>query len=253
MAARELTNGDADVGKRLEKCVDDTQATAGSFTPDGGGVLLGDERGNLCSWLFPEPGDGVGSLLARRQAHSSAIRTVAVGHAGKQAATRDESGTVWVWSIAPLQSVISFRTRSHCVRTSRVGREKGMDIRGRAERDRGNLLLFSRGSVTYRKSRIRQRRWLGGSLIERGVSDGPQSGVDALVWAGETAAQTLPVDAFSESYFEPGLLAKLGEDAPRFLNEQPRRPVGGRIYPAASHVDRSGGQSGRERSGRIHG
>ena len=43
--------------------------------------------------------------------------------------------------------------------------------------------------------------------------------MDALLWAGETADQTLPMDAFSESYFEPGLLAKLDEDAPGFLNE----------------------------------
>ena len=47
-----------------------------------------------------------------------------------------------------------------------------------------------------------------------GRFDGSQSGIDALLWSGETATQIrqdLPVDAFSESYFEPRLLAKLAE------------------------------------------
>ena len=49
-------------------------------------------------------------------------------------------------------------------------------------------------------------------LNRAGRFDGSQGGIDALAWSGETATrirQDLPVDAFSESYFEPGLLAKL--------------------------------------------
>ena len=60
----------------------------------------------------------------------------------------------------------------------------------------------------------------GWAVVDReGRFDGPQGGVDALSWAGDTAAETLPVDAFSESWFEPGLLAKLDDDVPRFLND----------------------------------
>ena len=237
VAARELTNGDADVGKRLEKCVDDTQATAGSFTPDGGGVLLGDERGNLCSWLFPEPGDGVGSLLARRQAHSSAIRTVAVDHAGKQAATRDESGTVWVWSIAPLQSVISFELGPTASGPVVLDAKRGWIFAGEQN---GIVGIYSYSAEeVLRIGNLVSANDGGWAVLDReGRFDGPQSGVDALVWAGETAAQTLPVDAFSESYFEPGLLAKLDEDAPRFLNEQPRDlSEDGYILPPAVSID----------------
>ena len=50
-------------------------------------------------------------------------------------------------------------------------------------------------------------------LDRAGRFDGSQAGVDALSWSGETATRIrydLPVDAFSEPYFEPGLLAKLG-------------------------------------------
>ena len=52
-------------------------------------------------------------------------------------------------------------------------------------------------------------------LDRNGRFDGSQGGIDALRWSGRTRtryALELPADAFSESYFEPGLLAKL--DAP---------------------------------------
>ena len=242
VAARELTNGDADVGKRLEKCVDDTQVTAGSFTPDGGGVLLGDERGNLCSWLFPEPGDGVGSLLARRQAHSSAIRTVAMDHDGKQVATRDESGTVRVWSIAPLQSVISFELGPAASGPVVLDAKRGWIFAGEQN---GIVGIYSYSAEeVVRIGNLVSANDGGWAVLDReGRFDGPQSGVDALVWAGETAAQTLPVDAFSEGYFEPGLLAKLDDEAPRFLNEQPRDlSEDGYILPPAVSIDPVDGQ-----------
>ena len=64
----------------------------------------------------------------------------------------------------------------------------------------------------------------GWSVLDReGRFDGSQSGIEALVWAGETAEskrQDLPVDAFSESYFEPGLLAKLDDAKPQYLTEE---------------------------------
>ncbi len=59
---------------------------------------------------------------------------------------------------------------------------------------------------------------LSWTVLDRsGRFDGSQSGIDALSWSGETATrirQHLPFDAFSESYFEPGLLTKLAEPEP---------------------------------------
>ena len=242
VAAKELTNGNADVGKRLEKCVDGTPVTAGSFTPDGGGVLLGDGRGNLCWWLFPEPGDDGGSLLAQRQAHSSAIRTVSVDHAGKQAATRDESGAVWVWSIAPLQSVISFELGPAASGPVVLDASRGWVFAGEQNGIVG-IYAYSEEEVV-RIGNLVSANDGGWAVVDReGRFDGPQSGIDALVWAGETAAQTLPVDAFSESYFEPGLLAKLDDEAPHFLNEQPRDlSDDGYVQPPAVSIDPVDGQ-----------
>ena len=242
VAARELTNGDADVGRRLEKCVDDTQVTAGSFTPDGGGVLLGDERGNLCSWLFPEPGDGVGSLLAQRQAHSSAIRTVAMDHDGKQVATRDESGTVQVWSVAGFQSVVSFELAPAASGPLVLDARRGWIFVGEQNGIVGIYSYTSEEAVRIGNLVVTNDG--GWAVLDReGRFDGPQSGIDALVWAGETAAQTLPVDAFSEGYFEPGLLAKLDDEAPRYLNDQPRDlSEDGYVQPPAVSIDPVDGQ-----------
>ncbi len=249
LAAKELTDRVADSATRLGECVDDMPVTAGSFTPDGGRVLLGDEQGNLCSWSFPEGRDGVGDFIALRRAHSSAIRTFAMDHGGTQVATRDESGTVSIWSTATLQPVVSFElgpaASGPVVLDAKrqwifVGEHNGtVGIYAYSEEEVvriGNIVLANDG---------------GWAVLDReGRFDGPQSGIDALEWAGETAAQTLPVDAFSEGYFEPGLLAKLDDDAPRFLNEQPRDlSEDGYVQPPSVSIDPVDGQIINEQGG----
>ena len=73
----------------------------------------------------------------------------------------------------------------------------------------------------------------------------------ALVWAGDTAAQTLPVDAFSESYYEPGLLGKLGGRSDAFLNEGIRDlSEDGYIAPPAVSIETIGGRPS-DREGRA--
>ena len=60
-------------------------------------------------------------------------------------------------------------------------------------------------------------------LDHAGRFDGSRSGIAALDRVGETEDEakrhTLPVDAFSERYFEPGLLARLDHRTPLLLNE----------------------------------
>ena len=59
-------------------------------------------------------------------------------------------------------------------------------------------------------------------MDRKGRFDGSRNGLDALVWAGRGRAQTLPVDAFSQSWFEPGLLAGLARRSSVFLNDDVR-------------------------------
>ena len=102
------------------------------------------------------------------------------------------------------------------------------------------ICSYSRGEV-IRIANLVSTNDDGWAVLDReGRFEGPQNAIDALVWAGETAAQTLPVDAFSEGYFEPGLLAKLDDELPRFLNEQARDlSKDGFIQPPACRSTRS--------------
>ena len=88
-------------------------------------------------------------------------------------------------------------------------------------------------------ARIISMRDGGWMVVDRhGRFDGTQRGSDALLWAGDTTADTLPIDAFSESYFEPGLLAKLDDAAPAFLNGPTRNLTDeGYLAPPAVFID----------------
>ena len=83
----------------------------------------------------------------------------------------------------------------------------------------------------------------GWSVLDgNGRFDGSQSGIDALSWAGSVqeggGAHELPVDSFSESHYEPGLLAKLDAPASALLNAAaPDLPASGYIRPAEVTID----------------
>ena len=92
----------------------------------------------------------------------------------------------------------------------------------------------------------------GWAVVDRkGRFDGPQNGVDALEWAGETVSQTLPLDSFSQGWFEPGLLTRLGnlqEDGGAILTADARdlsedgyiAPPVVTIDPLATSADETG-------------
>ena len=207
---------------RLGNCVRKVALTAGAFFPDGNRVILGDRRGNLCVWEVPQQGKDSGQLVGRKRVQRGPVGMIALSGDGQFVATRDRHGTIRLWTAKmPMRRVASF--------------ELGAGASGPLLLDSRRQWLFAAetdGTVgIYIYSRKEARRIAGlistndggwAVLDRQGRFDGPQNGVDALLWAGDTADQTLPVDAFSESYFEPGLLAKLDEQAPRFLNEQIR-------------------------------
>ena len=191
------------------------RATAGAFAPDGRRIVFGDEEGSLCMWEFPEGGQPR-RLFLRREAHSDPIRALAFDRGGERIVTGAADGKAALWSVA-----------------AGIGRVASLDL---GDAVSGPLLLDAERGWVFAGERsgtvgihsIEEKRRIarlistddGWAVLDReGRFDGPQNGVEALVWAGDTAAQTLPVGAFSESYFEPGLLAKLDRPAPLFLNE----------------------------------
>ena len=207
---------------RLDGCKGGTRTTAGVFTPEGTRVVLGDARGRLCVWSLAG-GDAPRRLFTGTKRLNGAVEALAMNGDGTRVAARGSGKQVQIWPVADrkkdfrsLMSVKGFpRAASLLVLdTSREWLFGG-------ERD-GTIAVFSYGS---RKAGKKRKASALGRLIStvrgwavldrKGRFDGSHGGIDALGWSGRTRTRyslELPADAFSESYYEPGLLAKL--DAP---------------------------------------
>ena len=211
IAGRVIRSG-VDIVGRLDGCGGGVAVTSRAFTPFGSRVVLGDARGRLCVWTVSGAGAPQRLFTAQTEALASPVAALAMNRDGSRAAIRGSSGRVEVWTV-------SGKIR----RTASVELSPG----------RSQPLVFDSsrrwvlGGETDGTIAIRSLRrpegsavgWListvaGWAVLDRaGRFDGSQGGIDALAWSGETATrirQRLPVDAFSESYFEPGLLVKLG-------------------------------------------
>lgn len=192
------------------------RATTGAFAPDGRRIAFGDENGNLCMWEIPEGGQPT-RLDIKRKAHSRPIRAIAFDQSGEQVATGTVDGKVKLWSVAEgrVSYVVSLDLGDAVSGPLLIDSERGWVFAG--ERS-GTVGIHS----IEEKKRIARLISTGDGwavLDREGRFDGSQNGVEALVWADDKTEETLSVDAFSESYFEPGLLAKLERTAPLFLNE----------------------------------
>ena len=238
VVVRDFAHGGADAVVRLGGCRRNVAVTAGAFMPDGNRVMLGDKRGNLCLWRFPERQGHAGQLLGRKRAQQGPLRAVAVSGDGEAVATRDGNGIVRIWSTRiPIRRTASFELETGSSGPLVLDSRRKWLFAGESNGTVG-IYAYSR-NATGRIAGLISTNDGGWTVLNReGRFDGPQSGVDAFLWAGDTAAQTLPVDAFSENYFEPGLLAKLDDVAPRFLNEQPRNMAeDGYLAPPAVSIE----------------
>ena len=201
----------------LEHCTRRMKFTAGAFAPRGDQVVLGDARRNLCSWDLTD-----GAQLRRRFKKKAgngfgAVRTIAIAEDGRRAAVGSDRGRVEIWDISGRGK----RTRSFALDDS--------DARSLLLDSRRNWVLNGQkgGIVGINSVKGKEAEQIarlvstdtGWSVIDnRSRFDGPQNGIDALAWAGEMgkgseAPVVLPVDAFSDGCFEPGLLAKLADTA----------------------------------------
>lgn len=218
-------------------CGKNARATVGAYTPDGRRIAFGDRSGNVCVWDVPT-GEKPRRLFLNKAHSGRSVRALAVDGDGRHMVTGGADGKAVVWSIE-----------------KKIRREASFALETAAS---GPLLLdVARGWVfageeqgTVGIHSIKEERQIarlistddGWAVVDReGRFDGPQDGVAALLWAGETKEremETLPVDAFSERYFEPGLLAKIDDPAPPLLNEEIYDlPEEGFVMPPAVSFD----------------
>ena len=214
LVVKDLSGEGADPPARLGGCAENTaRVTAGAFKSDGSRAILGDEHGGLCVWSLDQGAPQ--RLLVRREAHSGGIHALAVDR--NLVATAGEDGSTAVWSIATeIRRVASLESEAAASGPLLLDATRGWVLLGE---ENGTVGVYSLEEEARIAGLISMDH--GWAVVDRkGRFDGTRNGVDSLVWAGATAAQTLPVDAFSESYFEPGLLAKLDDASPIFLNEK---------------------------------
>ena len=218
----------------IEGCESAIPVTTGAYTPDGERVIFGDEEGNICVWRIPEH-EVPRRIFVQEAAHSGSIRLLVVDQDGIHVSTSGEDAVVNIWVVtSEVRPVASLKLAIESATSLLMDVSKRWIFVGES---RGTVGIYSFNELA-RIARLISTD-VGWAILDRkGRFDGPQNGVDALVWAGETAAQTLPVDAFSESYFEPGLLGKLSDGLQPFLNETVRDlSEDGYIAPPSVSID----------------
>lgn len=218
MVARVAQSGGSQKTTKIDGCEDSIPITAGAFTPDDERVVFGDEEGNICVWRIPDQ-ETPQRIHVQEEAHPGAIRLLVVDQDGIHVSVSGEDTAVSIWSVAvEILPVASLKLVSESIDSLLIDSSRRWILVGES---RGTVGIYSLDEQV-RIARLISTD-VGWAVLDRqGRFDGPQNGVDALVWTGETATQTLPVDAFSESYFEPGLLGKIGDRLQPYLNEDVR-------------------------------
>ena len=224
-------------------CGERGTATVGALSPDGRTMVLGDADGTVCLRSFAARSDAGPPAHAHRRAHGAEVRVIVMDRGGVVAATLDEQGHVQIWSLVDgLTRVAAFSLSGDATGPLALDSRRQWIFSGEGE---GTVAVYAYGMDAAADrpagpmARIISMRDGGWMVVDRhGRFDGTQRGSDALLWAGDTTADTLPIDAFSESYFEPGLLAKLDDAAPAFLNGTTRNlPDEGYLAPPAVFID----------------
>ena len=198
----------------LDGCARGVPTTAAVFTPIGTRVVLGDARGHLCVWTVVGADAPTRLFTVSTEGLDGGVASLAMNRDGTRVAAGGSNGSVEVWTVS-----------------GEIARQATLKLSPGASRplllDTSRHWVFggeSNGTIAIHSLEREGTEeptavgWListaqGWTVLDReGRFDGSQSGIDALSWSGETVTrirQHLPVDAFSESYFEPGLLAKL--------------------------------------------
>lgn len=238
----------------ISGCSGSARITAARFTPAGSRLLLGDADGRICLWDL-SGGDRPQLLFSVRTALQGPVRTMAMDHQRRLAAVGDGRQRVELWPIAGRIARVSSVTLGLSAASAlALDAERGWLLAGG---ENGKLVVhdFRDRNDGQRSRPVAQllSTDAGWSVLDRnGRFDGSQNGIDALSWTGATegdeAGHILPLDAFSESHYEPGLLAKLDAPASALLNDAARDlPGSGYIRPPRVTID----TGARDGAGRL--
>lgn len=235
-------------------CSGSATITVARFTPAGGRLLMGDADGRICLWDL-SGADRPQLLFSVRTALEGPVRTIAMDRQGRLVAVGDGRQRVELWPIAGRIARVSSMTLGlSAAGALALDAERGWLLAGG---ENGRLVVHDfRDRDDERRSRPVAQLLstdAGWSVLDRnGRFDGSQNGIDALSWTGaaeeDEAGHVLPLEAFSESHYEPGLLAKLDAPASALLNDAARDlPGSGYIRPPQVTID----PGARDGAGRL--
>ena len=244
MRVLRLRNRGFELVGSLSGCTGAAQITAAQFTPAGGRMLLGDASGNLCLWDVSDTANPR-LLFSISTALAGPVRALAIDREGLRAAAGNGQEAVEVWPISGrIVRISSITLQMRSVGALALDTQRGWLLAGG---ENGTIAVHKLGERDdERRSRPIARLIStndGWSILDgNGRFDGSQNGIDALSWVGEVqeggAAHVLPVDSFSESHYEPGLLAKLDAPTSALLNDTaPNLPESGYFRPAEVRID----------------
>lgn len=247
-----VVGGRTETAGQLSGCADSAPVTAARFTPAGGRILLGDARGHICLWDVSS-GASPRLLYSVATALEGPVRTLAIDQEGLLAAAGDGHGVVELWPLAGrIERIASVTLGLRVANALALDGKRGWLLAGG---EAGTIVVHD-----FRDAEDRSRPLArlvattdGWSVLDRnGRFDGSETGIEALNWAGTDeeggAEHVLPIDSFSDSHHEPGLLAKLDAPASVLLNETAADlPADGFVRPPAVTIN----LGGRDGTGRL--
>lgn len=241
-----------------------------AFSADAKSVLSGGADGKAVLWSRAD-----GKALATLDAHSGKVVAVGFDSTGRSVTT-DEAGAVHVWAPNGTAVVRTFRSvqqamgaqvtpDGHYVAMSDPdGKATLRDIESGRE---VKQFTAPSGSARYIIVDVQRKRLIMGGadgmvrvwnigdganvaqiistvsgwavLDQQGRFDGSQQGVNDVAWIANQAE--LPIDNFSQRYYEPGLLAKDFSDRPAFVSDATTAVANGIYLPPQTAIKVSPG------------
>ena len=189
----------------------DGAVTALAFIADASRIVSAGEDGRVRVWNTAS-----GAEIMTMDAGPKAVRAVAASHDGTRVASGGDDGVVRLFDVTTGQLVKTYEGHAGAVSSLAFGKDDAVihtasqDGTSRIfERERGKELAQIVSS---------QDGWVVFNL--EGDFDGEGDAIDAISWAAEDL--TFDLDQFTESHYEPGVLAHA---AAAKVPEKPKRPV----------------------------
>ncbi|MBI5211463.1 MAG: caspase family protein [Elusimicrobia bacterium] len=194
---------DALSGERLRTLEDGQWVSGMGFSPDGRTLATGNTEGTVKLW------DVSSGVMARSfKAHPAAISLLTFSRDGARLATADREGAVKLWDPGTGSLTADLQGHADTMRALAFGPDGKKLFSGGAD---GTVRIWEAVSGKELCRVVRTNHgWV--AVTPDGFFDGSREGVKSIRWT--VGLESYPLEAFSEGYYVPGLLARVLAGAP---------------------------------------